>query len=81
MIEDMEFCLEKMIKKTNSEEYIKILEQDKEDFAEKITRLNGVIDKIKEKIKEVNDDEFYINLTNKEKVLVDILELLEEIDV
>ena len=40
-----------------------------------------VIDKIKEAIKEVQDDEFYIDLINKEKVLQKILKLLEEIDV
>ena len=52
---------------------IKLQEQE-------IDKYKQVIDKIKEVIKEVQDDEFYINLTNKEKVLLKILELLEEID-
>ena len=43
MAEDMEMFLEQVIKKTNPEEYIKILEQDREDFAEEINRLNNII--------------------------------------
>lgn len=39
-----------------------------------------VLDKIKEILKENIDDEFYINLTNKEKVLYKINDLLEEIE-
>jgi hypothetical protein len=37
-----------------------------------------ILDKIKEIIKKVKDDEFYINLTNKEKALYEIERLLEE---
>ena len=46
MAEDMEIFLEQVIKKTNPEEYIKILEQDREDFAEEINRLNNIINRI-----------------------------------
>lgn len=46
MAEDMEMFLEQVIKKTNPEEYIKILEQDREDFAEEINRLNNIIDEL-----------------------------------
>lgn len=52
MGEEMEFCLEKIIKKTNPEEYIKILEQDREDFAEEINRLNNIIDELEKWLKE-----------------------------
>jgi hypothetical protein len=37
-----------------------------------------ILHKIKEIIKKVKDDEFYINLTNKEKALYEIERLLEE---
>ena len=39
-----------------------------------------VLDKIKKISKENIDDEFYINLTNKEKALYKIHDLLEEIE-
>lgn len=48
MAEDMEMFLEQVIKKTNPEEYIKILEHDREDFAEEINRLNNIINDVYE---------------------------------
>jgi len=51
MAEDMEMFLEQVIKKTNPEEYIKILEQDREDFAEEINRLNNIIDELEKYLK------------------------------
>lgn len=51
MAEDMEMFLEQVIKKTNPEEYIKILEQDRQDFAEEIERLNNIIDELEKHIK------------------------------
>ena len=50
MAEDMEMFLEQVIKKTNPEEYIKILEQDREDFAEEINRLNNIIDELEKEL-------------------------------
>lgn len=52
MAEDMEMFLEQVIKKTNPEEYIKILEQDREDFAEEINRLNNIIDEFEKWLEE-----------------------------
>ncbi len=43
-------------------------------------RYKETLDKIKRIIREVQDDEFYINLTKKEKALYEIKELLEEIN-
>lgn len=43
-------------------------------------KYNETINKIKEILKESIDDEFYINLTNKEKALDKIYDLLEEIE-
>ena len=51
MAEEMEMFLEEIIKKTNPQEYIKILEQDREDFAEEINELQNRIDKAVEYIK------------------------------
>ena len=45
-----------------------------------INKYKEVLDKIKEILKENIDDEFYINLTNKEKTLYKINDLLEEIE-
>lgn len=45
MDNDMEMYLEKILKKTNPEKYIEILEQDREDFAKEIVELNQRIDK------------------------------------
>ena len=45
MAEDMGMYLEEIIKKTNPQEYIKILEKDRQDFAEEINRLQEKIDK------------------------------------
>jgi hypothetical protein len=47
---------------------------------EQLDKYKIVLDKIKEILKENIDDEFYINLTNKEKALYKINELLEEIE-
>ena len=55
MAEDMEMFLEEIIKKTNPEEYIKILEQDRQDFAEEINRLNNIIDEAIKYNKEIRD--------------------------
>lgn len=55
MAEDMETFLEQVIKKTNPEEYIKILEQDREDFAEEINRLNNTIDELEKYLIEMSD--------------------------
>lgn len=41
-------------------------------------RYKEIFEKIKKIIKKVQDDEFYINLTNKEKALYEIEELLKE---
>ena len=51
-----------------------------EDLRFKLDKYKTTIDKIKEILKETIDDEFYINLTNKEKALYKIHELLEEIE-
>ena len=45
---------------------------------DEISKYESKLDKIKEIIRKVQDDEFYINLTNKEKALYEIEELLEE---
>jgi len=63
MAEDMEMFLEEVIKKTNPQEYIKILEQDREDFAEEIERLNNIIDELEDlitiKISRASNEEDY----------------------
>lgn len=57
MSNDMEMYLEKVLKKTNPEMYIAILEQDREDFAKEIVELNQRIDKaIKHNFKEEKDE-------------------------
>lgn len=50
----------------------------REDNKPSYEELENKLDKIKEIIKKVKDDEFYINLTNKEKALYEIERLLEE---
>jgi DUF4097 and DUF4098 domain-containing protein YvlB len=73
MAEDMEMFLEQVIKKTNPEEYIKILEQDREDFAEEINRLNNIIDELdKWLIVKTNDNYKY---TEYDEVLDKLNEL------
>lgn len=51
MSNDMEMYLEQVLKKTNPEKYIEILEQDREDFAKEIVELNQRIDNAIEYIK------------------------------
>lgn len=50
----------------------------REDNKPSYEELENKLYKIKEIIKKVQDDEFYINLTNKEKALYEIESLLEE---
>lgn len=76
MAEDMELCLEEIIKKTNPQEYIKILEQDREDFAKEINRLYELLDKIKINNQRIIDYGFdYDGFNNVEdlKKLIDML--------
>ena len=69
MAEDMEMFLEQVIKKTNPEEYIKILEQDREDFAEEINRLQEIIDKAVEYINEAIEDTDIAEVINTDELL------------
>lgn len=51
---------------------------DKTFALEEIERLNSIINKVIKYIKEhCIDDEFYINLSNKEKGIIDVLTILE----
>lgn len=51
MPSNMELYLEKILKRTNPEKYIEILEQDREDFAKEIIELQAKINKTIEQIK------------------------------
>ena len=59
---------------------ITTLNTNKYLLEQKLNKQKEVIDKIKEITKENIDDEFYINLTKKEKALYKIHDLLEEIE-
>lgn len=49
-----------------------------EEQKQEIERLNNLINKVIKYIKEhCIDDEFYINLSNKEKGIIDVLTILE----
>ena len=69
MAEDMGMFLEQVIKKTNPEEYIKILEQDREDFAEEINRLNNIINKAIEYINKYKNQNWYTESRFTEELL------------
>ena len=71
MAEDMEMFLEQVIKKTNPEEYIKILEQDRIDFAEEIHRLQEVIEEAIEYIENNVDNTGWLEIgkVNVEELL------------
>ena len=65
---DIEMYLEKVLKKTNPEKYIEILEQDREDFAKEIVELNHRIDKAIEYIeKELS---FNVIINGKENKVI-----------
>ena len=54
------------------------MKKKKKKKDKQLNKQKEILDKIKEIIKKVKDDEFYINLTNKEKALYEIERLLEE---
>jgi len=52
MVNDMEMYLEKVLKKTNPEMYIEILEQDREDFAKEIVELQHCIEDLRNQLQQ-----------------------------
>jgi len=82
MDNDMEMYLEKILKKTNPEKYIEILEQDREDFAKEIVELNQKIDKAIECIKEkLNINSGYVDYDfGTELLRQELLDILQGSD-
>lgn len=73
MDNDMEMYLEKVLKKTDPKKYIEILEQDREDFAKEIVKLNQRINKATEIYKNRNTCKYKKERFVKDKSTSDLM--------
>ena len=77
-----------MIELKETKKYILFLEKEnnnlKEDFKRHIDRINELTNRIDKAIEYIEqkciDDEFYINLTRKEKEIIKVLDILKGSD-